>query len=154
MSKFWKAVIILAIVVIVLYAVSLFVPQVKGIADAMKGSKVPWWIAGLLAPIVFVFKKIGEGFQRLLGTGATEEEIAQKNQAIEAKLAQLENDVRQLDEWRKTEIEQRTKRIDELNQNIQSMEGRAGVLDQSISGLTQRKEQLQGAIQVDPDIIE
>ena len=154
MPKFWKAVIIIAIVAIVLYAISTFIPGVKSIADAMKGSKVPWWIAGLLAPIVFVFKKIGEGLKGLLGTGATEEEIAQKNEAIEAKLNRLEQDVQRLDEWRKSEIDRRLKTIDKHEQSIGSMEGRARALDESVKGLLERREQLKSAITDDPGNIE
>jgi CBS domain containing-hemolysin-like protein len=105
MSGFWKIVIIIAIVLVAMAAITFFVPEVKEFAKETAGnSKLPLWIVGLFAPILFFFNAIGRWLKGLIGQGSTEKDIAKENEAIKAEREKLLEEVRRLDEWRTREL--------------------------------------------------
>jgi len=130
MSKFWRVVIVVGVIAVVLIAISFLVPQVKVTYDELKGnSNLPWWIVGLLSPIVFVLKKIGEMFSGLFGKSSTEQSIAQENEDIKAQRAMLLEEVRKLDEWRTRELEIQRNEIAVFEKNIATLKAQAQSLD-------------------------
>ena len=152
MSTFWKVVIIVVVVMIVMVAITYLNQDVKGFAvDLATKHKLPLWLVGLAAPILYVFKGLGS---LLTGEGETEKGIREKNETIKDKLGELENRVKELSDWREREIKSRMEAIATHEKTIESMEGRAKGLDASISGLLERREQLQNAITEDSGNIE
>lgn len=145
MSKFWKVVIIIALVLAAMLLLTYSSPAIKEFAQGLSASsKLPLWLVGLAAPILFVFNRIGKFFSGLFGEGSTERGIREKNEAIKAKLDEVERSVQQLDEWRRTQIEPRMARIAQLEQGIGAMEGRAAAIADSLPALEQQEAE-QGA---------
>lgn len=155
MSKFWKLVVIVALVLAGLMLITFLVPDITKYASALAGkSKLPIWLVGLAAPILYVINRLKDMLGGLIGESASERDIREKNEAIKAKLAELEKNVQGLDEWRRSEIARQMKKIDEFTTSIASMEGREKGIDKSIDELTERREQLSTAITEEPGTIE
>jgi hypothetical protein len=145
LSRFWKFVIILALVLAAMLLLTYSSPAIKEFAQGLSvSSKLPLWLVGLAAPILFVFNRLGKLLGGLFGEGQTERSIREKNEAIKAKLDEVEQNVQRLDEWRRGEVEPRIRRIDALQQSIAGMEGRATAIAESLPAL-ERQEQEQRA---------
>lgn len=148
MSKTAKVLIITALVLGAMLLITWLVPDVRELARTLSvSSKLPMWLVGLAAPILFLFKKLGGLFGGLLGDSATERDIRTRNEEIKAKLDGLERDVRQLDEWRRTEIGQRRLQVADLDQHVAGMRTRAQAMDQDIATLIARRDQLESEMQ-------
>lgn len=102
---------ILLIVVVVgglLLLISWQIPDVNRIAkDLSQVSDLPYWIAGLAAPIVYLYRKLTGSIGNLFASGATK-----KVEAIETSREDLRKEVDELLQWRR----------DTLRQEIQSMQ--------------------------------
>ena len=155
MSKFWKIIVLIALVLAAMMLITFLVPDINRFASALAAkNKLPIWLVGLASPILYVLAKFKDMLGALMGESDTEKDIRAKNEDIKAQLAQLEKSVQSLDAWRKDEIDRRMKQIDAINTTVTSMEGREKVLDQSIGGLMQRREALKNVIREDPGTIE
>ncbi len=142
MSRFGKTIVLILLLLGAMLLLTYVSPGIKAFAtDLSKQSHLPIWLVGLAAPILFFFNKLGGFLNGLFGEGETERSIREKNDEIKAKLDEVERSVQQLDEWRRSEIEPRLRRIDELQQNIGSMEGRATAIAESLPGLAQQEEE-------------
>lgn len=154
MSRFGKVLLIIALVVGVMLLITYLNPGVKSFALGLaKASNLPLWLIGLAAPILYAFKGLANLLGGLVGEGATEKAIREKNEAISARLDGLEQDVKKLDDWRTREIAARMDAIQERERQIAPLEARARSLDQSIAGLVREREQIP-TIQDDPGLIE
>ncbi len=154
MSRFGKVLLIIALVLGAMLLITYLNPGVNSFALGLaKGSRLPLWLVGLAAPILYVFKGLANLLGSLVGEGATEKTIREKNEAISARLDGLERDVRQLDEWRTREIATRMDAIQQRENQIAPLEARAKSLDQSIAALLREREQIP-TIQDDPGLIE
>jgi hypothetical protein len=152
MSGFWKIVVIVVLVLVTMLVVTYLTPDIKSFAsDLATEHHLPLWVVGLAAPILYIFKGLGS---LLVGEGGTEKHVRETNQAIEERLAGLENNVQRLDQWRTQEIDRRMQKVNEFEGAATSMESREGQLDQTISGLVQRSEQARGTMLIDPDLVE
>lgn len=138
MSRFSKFVIILVIVFAAMLLLTYSSPAIKEFAQGLSvSSKLPLWLVGLAAPILFVFDRIGKLLGGLFGAGPTERGIRETNEEIKAKLAQVEREVADLHQWRTTQIEPHMARIAQLQQDIGGMETRAGALRERVPALEQ-----------------
>ena len=77
MSKTIRTLLILLLVLIlvggVLLLLSWFVPELKSLAkDISMDGDLPIWIAGLAAPIVYVYRRFTEGIGKLFSSGASQ----------------------------------------------------------------------------------
>lgn len=130
MSTFWKVVIIIIVAMIAMVLITYFVPQVKAVGEELKiSTKLPLWIVGLFAPIIFLFRKIGGAFSGLFGGGATEESIRAENEAIKVEREKLVEEVRKLDEWRNRELELQRAEITAFEKKISSLRTEAQAID-------------------------
>jgi len=138
MAKFWKVIIVLAIIAAALIALTYFVPDIKSLAVTMKGtSNVPLWIVGLAAPLVYGFKKITAGLGSLF-TGSTESAISTENESIKKEIAALRDDVRRNDEWRQMAMASQLREITLLQQHLQILESQDATLAAKQTAIEQR----------------
>lgn len=108
MGKLLTILLILLIVVGLLLLISWLVPDVNKIAkDLSQSGDLPYWIAGLAAPIVYLYRKLTGSIGKWFESGATK-----KVEAIEASRADVRKEVDELLQWRR----------DTLRQEIQSMQ--------------------------------
>ena len=155
MAKFWKIVVVIALILAAMMLITFLVPDINKFASGLAAkNKLPIWLVGLASPILYALAKFKDMLGSIMGDSNTEKDIRGKNEEIKAKLADLEKSVQSLDTWRRDEIDRRMKQVDSLNTTVNSMEGREKVLDQSIGGLMQRREALKNAIREDPGTIE
>lgn len=155
MSRFWKIIVVIALVVAALLLMTLLVPDVNKFAAALAAkNKLPIWLVGLASPILYALTKFKDMLGGLVGESNTEKDIREKNDAIKAKLEELDKSVKSLDAWRRDEINQRMQKIDQYNTTISSMQTREEGIDQSIGGLMERREALKNVIREDPGTIE
>jgi hypothetical protein len=153
MSRFGKLLIIIALVLVAMLLITYLNPNIKAFASTLAGSKLPLWLVGLAAPILYAFKGLANLLGGLVGEGPTEKTIREKNEAISARLEGLERSVKQLDEWRTREIATRMDAIQAREKQIAPLEARARSLDQSIDDLLRERDQIP-TIQDDPGLIE
>ncbi len=142
MSKFWKTLLKVLIIIIIaggiMLLITFLVPNVKEFASEFSEKhNISLWIVGLFAPIAYVFKRLKDFLSGILGTGKTEKEIEEENEAIKAEIARLRQEVLSLDEWRRESIHQEITEINSLQQRLESMEGRSGTLRQQIETLSE-----------------
>ncbi len=143
MSRFGKTLVLILLVLGAMLLLTYVSPGIKTFASGLsKQSHLPIWLVGLAAPILFFFNKLGGFLSGLFGEGSTERSIRDRNDEIKAKLDEVERSVQQLDEWRRNQIEPRLRRIDELQQNIGSMEGRAATFTDRLRGLDEEEARL------------
>jgi hypothetical protein len=139
MKKFW----IIVILIIAFFALMIFltynVPQIKEYALQMsKNRKLPIWIVGLLAPIIYFFKSIGRAFTNILPGKGEEEAIQKENERIQKELDKINSEVARIDQWRKSEIDIQLKEIERLKQSI-------GILKSVSEGMDADLEKMKNA---------
>jgi hypothetical protein len=143
MSRFVKILIVIALVLGAMLLLTYLTPGIKTFAQGIaKTSHLPLWLVGLAAPILYGLKSVANFLAGLVGEGPTEKTIREKNEAISARLDDLERSVKQLDEWRTREISSRMEVIREREKQIAPLEARARALDATIAGLQERKDAL------------
>lgn len=103
--------------------------------DFSTKNKLPLWIIGLFAPLLFVFQKIKKWFGGLF-QGGTQEEIREENESIKEDLKKLRLDVNNLNEWRRDAIQNEINRINVLKQNLEPLENRNTRLSEQIKSLS------------------
>ncbi len=129
MSRTTKAIVFIVLILAAMLLITFVTPAIKSFAgDLAKSSKLPIWIVGLAAPILFFFNRLGRFLNVLFGAGSTERSIRDTNEQLKAKLDEVEQSVQRLDAWRRGEIEPRLRRIDELQGTVAAMQGRAADL--------------------------
>ncbi|QQS06316.1 MAG: hypothetical protein IPK50_05330 [Fibrobacterota bacterium] len=133
MSKTIRTLLILLLVLIlvggVLLLLSWFVPELKSLAkDISMDGDLPIWIAGLAAPIVYVYRRFTEGIGKLFSSGAS-----QKVEAISSSREDLRKEVDELLQWRR----------DTLRQEIQSMQATRAEMDSLRTRLSQVQTEME-----------
>ncbi len=125
MKKFWLIVIIIVAFCILMYILSNNVPQIKDVANELVAKqKLPIWLVGLLAPIIYFFKSISKGFSGLFSSNGQEEKIEKENDRILKELEMIKNDISRIDSWRKEEIEREIAKIELLRKDLLFMDSR------------------------------
>lgn len=119
---------VLALVGGALLLLSWFVPELKSLAKDLSNQKdLPFWIAGLAAPIVYVYRRFTSGIGKLFASGAT-----QQVQAISTSRDDLRKEVDELLQWRR----------DTLRQEIQSLHATRAELDSVRKELNQVQSEI------------
>ena len=138
MKKFWVILIIIVLVCAILFALTYSVPQIKDVADEMAANRVPFWLIGLLAPFLYVFKSIGKGLANIFPKSGEEEAIKKENDRILKELNEINNEVERLDKWRRNEIDIQMKEIERLKVSIKMLSKASRVLDTNIQKLKEK----------------
>ncbi len=138
MKKFWIIIIIIVIVCGLLFALTYSVPQIKVVAGELAENKVPFWLIGLLAPILYLFRSIGKGISKILPSSGEENEIKNENARITEELSKINSEVERLDIWRKREIDIQMKEIERLKLSIRILTEASRNLDSSIESLREK----------------
>lgn len=145
MSRFAKILVLVVLFFGLMLLLTYISPDIKQYATQLSaGGRLPLWIVGLLAPILFAFQKLGDLVRGIFGESGTEKRIRESNESIKVRLAEVEGNVRRIDEWRAREVESRLGRITAWEADVASMRGREAVLDDQISGLRERDQQSTG----------
>jgi hypothetical protein len=126
----------------VLVAITLLVPDVRKEAGELAKSWGPGRLkfvgivlAGLAAPIVYVFKQLAKGIRGVLPDSHREGEIAKDNAAIKSSLAQLQADIAARDEARRRELDDARRRIAELEVQVAAKKEEIRAVDRQIQQL-------------------
>ncbi len=133
MPKTIRTLLILLLVLIVMGGVLLllswFVPELKSLAKGISmDGDLPFWIAGLAAPIVYVYRKLTGDIGKLFASGAGE-----RVEAIQASREDLRKEVDELLQWRR----------DTLRQEIQSMQATRAEMDSLRTRLSQVQTEME-----------
>lgn len=136
MSRLLKTIIIITIFLVAMVLITYLVPEVKEYAKGIAhDSKLPIWLVGLFAPILYLLKIVSDWFKGMFGPGTTEKEIAKENEAIKAEREKLLEEVRRLDEWRTRELALQRNEIAALEQKIADLRGEAANIDAQFAQL-------------------
>jgi hypothetical protein len=142
MSRFAKTMIIIGLVLALMLLLTFASPDIKAFATELsKTSKLPIWLVGLAAPLLFLFNRLGSFFSGLLG-GPTEERIRERNEDIKRQVTGLEGDVQALDARLRAELEPRLQRIEAQQQQIGALQGRADALAGAVPALQTERQAL------------
>lgn len=134
----WKLIILVALL-LGLYLVTLNVGDVRSFASGlMTTTKLPIWLVGLLAPILFVLQGIGKLLGSLFNSGSPEREIADSNAAIRQELIDIRQTVRDIDAWRAQQLQIHREAIARIQHSVTSMEKKLPALDAEIALLKPR----------------
>ncbi|HNY29725.1 MAG TPA: hypothetical protein PKO15_02460 [Fibrobacteria bacterium] len=113
----------------VLLLLSWFVPDLRDLAkDLADQNDLPFWVAGMVAPIVYVFRRFRDGIGSLFASGAS-----RKVDAISDARDDLRKEVDELLQWRR----------DTLRQEIQSMQATRAEMESVRAQLTQVQNEIQ-----------
>ncbi|MBK8804982.1 MAG: hypothetical protein IPN71_23505 [Fibrobacteres bacterium] len=113
----------------ILLLLSWFVPELKSMADEISSAgDLPYWIAGLAAPLVYLYRRIIEGIGKLFNSGTN-----QKVEDISHSREDLRKEVDELLQWRR----------DTLRQEIQSMQATRAEMDSLRAKLSQVQTQME-----------
>jgi hypothetical protein len=155
MRKVLTVVLLVAVLAGAMLAITLLVPDVRALADdTAKRSHLPWVIVGLLAPILYVIKRIGEWLKGLLSSTA-EEQIEAKNREIKEQLAQLRTDVAGIEARRARELGEHQQQIAALEARLAPVLAQIAQVDRDLADVEakpaadfapSRPEDLWGAI--------
>jgi DNA repair exonuclease SbcCD ATPase subunit len=138
MKRFWVIVIIIVIACGILFALTYSVPQIKDVANELARNKVPFWLIGLLAPIMYLFRNLGKSLSNLLPRSGEEEDIKNENERITKELERINNEVSRLDTWRKNEIDIQMKEIERLKVSIKMLTEASRTLDSNIERIKEK----------------
>ena len=138
MKKFWVIVIVVVLVCGLLFALTYSVPQIKEVANELAKNKMPIWLVGLLAPILYLFRNIFKGLTNILPTSGEEKAIKNENERILKELDRINSEVGRIDEWRKREIDIQMKEIERLKQSIKMLSEASRTLDANIEKLKEK----------------
>jgi hypothetical protein len=136
--------IILAIAVVAgaLLLLSWLVPSIRAEARTLAGSdglrglgSLGVVLAGLAAPIVFLFGKLSKGLAGLLPDSDRENEIREDNKRIEAELASVRAEVARIDRERRQELDQGWRRVAALEAKLGVSQGARSDIDAQIEHL-------------------
>lgn len=110
------------VVVLVIAAAMLLltyaIPDIRKFAAGMaEGWHLPLFVVGLLAPILYVFNRIGKWLGSLVSS-SSEQAIEDKNRELEIRFARLERDVSDIKARRDEETRAFQKRIDALDAKL------------------------------------
>jgi uncharacterized protein (DUF2164 family) len=161
MSRFQKTIVIVVLILAAMLLLTFISPDIRAFAtDLSKQTNVPIWLVGLAAPILFVFNRLGRFLSGLFGEGATGRSIRDANEAIKTKLDDVEHSIDRLDRWRRNEIEPRLRWIDQQQEAVGALEGRAtdlaagvpGLLDEQ-AALREKRDRLQRALDQMQDVM-
>ena len=147
MSRFAKIVILVVLFLGFMLLLTYISPSINQYAaDLARTSHLPLWIVGLAAPILLLFKSLGNMLRSIFGESGTERRIRESNDDIKTRVAGIESDVRRLDQWRTAEIDTRFARISAWEQPLASLRTRTGELDDRIARDTDADAQSQGRL--------
>ena len=119
MKKFWTILVLLIVFIAVMYLLTDNIPQIKDTANQLaSNNKMPIWLIGLLAPIIYFFKSIWKGITNILPVKGEEDAIKKENERIQKELERINNEVTRIDQWRTKEIDIQMKEIERLRQSI------------------------------------
>lgn len=122
MNLFWKILLAVAVLVLAMVLITLFVPDVRAEAARLATDRhLPIWLAALVAPVAYAFKRLFDH------TGGTTGAIVEENRKLREEQAKLRQDVAVLVAWRERELETRRAEIARLQTDIAAL--RDGVAD-------------------------
>ena len=146
MSKFAKVIVLIVVFFGFMLLLTYVSPSIKQYATGLSaGSRLPLWLVGLAAPILLLFQKIGDVVRGIFGESGTEKEVRESNDAIKARLAQVETDVQRIDDWRARELASRFSRIDALEQEDARLRERRAALNAPLTDLLRRDQEAAAA---------
>lgn len=132
------AAVMVALLIGVLLALSLLVPGVRREAEGLVGPLslgglrvVGLFLAGIAAPIVYVFKRLG----RALPSSEREQQLRADNEEVRRVLARLESDVTARDEARRRELDEARQRIATLEASVAAKKAEIHEVDRQIAQL-------------------
>jgi len=164
MKPFLKRLLVVVVVAVALAGILLLITSLspalsenaKAHAARLNMGRVGIVVAGLLAPILYLFKRIGEWFSRVflggVGPGKTERGLAERTKVIEAELTRLRQEVKDIGDVRQ-------RALDAEHTRLAAIEAKLSSLQRSLGGVDQEIERLQTAppparIQTDEELIE
>lgn len=131
--KLWNIILWISLFILAMVLLTYLVPDIntfaKGIADQ---KDLPLWIVALFAPVLFLFKKIGDFFKGFTGESKTEREIRELNEQIKAEMKEIRQQVDGLDSWLKEKINEEMQHIKSLNARIAVLQGERAVISEQI----------------------
>ena len=146
MSKLAKVIVLIVLFFGFMLLLTYVSPSIKQYATELSvGSRLPLWIVGLAAPILLLFQKIGNVLGNIFGETNTEKEVRESNEAIKARLAQVETDVKRIDDWRARELAPLYSRIEALDQEDARLRGRRAALREPLTDLLRRDQEAAAA---------
>jgi hypothetical protein len=131
-------VVVVGIFALALLLVTAFVPPVRDLARSMAGSKLGTFglfLAGLAAPIVYVFKRVAEWFGTLGGETPSGRAIAERSAAIERRMDELRREVAAVDAARQRDLEAYRARLATIEDRLAGLRQRGEQLDEHVARL-------------------
>jgi prefoldin subunit 5 len=135
MRKVLTILLVVVVVAAAMLAITYFVPEVRQVADKMaKDKHTPWVLAGLIAPIAYLFKRVGEWLRSFFSTDS-EEKLTRENDEIKRQLAAVRSDIDRIDALRTQEIRAHQEKIAALDTRLASVLQQIGQVDQELAAV-------------------
>ena len=138
-----------------------------GVAGKFDMGRAGIVLAGVLAPILYLFKNIGEWFARVFlgglgGSGSAEKAIADRTRELEAQIKQLRQDVSTIEASRAAALQAEHARLAEIEAHLATLRQSMSTVDEQIAHLessppperTHSNEELVDIVKKSPDFIE
>lgn len=154
MDKFWKVIILIVIAAGVMLLITIYIPDVKAFAKSISlDGKLPFWLVGLAAPILFVLDKIKK-FLGGLFQGGTEKEISKENEKIKAEMIELRKSVDDIEQRRRESVDPILATVARQKQTATVLERQATAIDSEIAQQENSLRRLQDTMTADEGVIE
>lgn len=154
MTKTWKNVFVVLLVVIAI-AVGLLVqtysvPSLRDLAKSLSDQNdLPIWIAGMLAPLVFVYRRVRDGLSKLFHFGGSA-----KVDSIEKSRDQIRKEVDDLLQWRRDTLKQEIDSMLAVRKEIEGLKSQLGGIQQEIERVKNRTAEQKGDLVKPEDMVQ
>jgi len=123
MNRFWKIVLgtllVLILIAALLYGLNFASPAIHKVSeDFAKEKNLPYWLAGLLGPFIYIFQRISEWIKGL-GFGGN---VSKENESIKAEQARLRKEVDRLADWREDSLKREFTEITRLQKDVAELD--------------------------------
>jgi hypothetical protein len=119
MAKFWKTLLWIlvgiALLAAVLYAFTYLMPKIGAYSKTLAvDNDWPMWLAGLLAPIIYLWNRLTDFVKGLFPGGS----VARENEKIKAEQEKLRKEVERLVDWREASLKREFNEITRLQKEV------------------------------------
>lgn len=133
MRKFWVIIVIILLVLGTMLLITYLSPGIKAYALKISTDRhLPLFIVGLFAPIVLLWQKFVDAIGKFL-KGETAADIENTNRELQSRLDKIEQEVRNIDEWRRKEIDAHREEIEALKKSIAEISSQKAAIQQAIA---------------------
>lgn len=158
MVQLWRRVVVvlvvLAIFAVVMLIITYSVPAAREIAQKLGGaSTIGVWLAGLIAPIICLLRKLRGWLSNALGSSLQETRITEVNEELREQLARIRKDVEEIDSRHARELQERRDQLARLEGELAVLKKEGASLEARIQDLKTVDPSRRGAQMTEKEVL-